>query len=99
MGGRRPSLSAYRLWRNSLPTRPASPARSATVRATALRSPACRSAAPAPPRRVGFEGAPAHGGWRGALTLAGNFAGFSLAGTARVEFAAGGGLAFPEVDL
>lgn len=49
---------------------------------------------------VRFEGAPTEsGGWDGALTLAGNFAGHPLAGTARAVLAESGGLSFPEVDL
>jgi len=49
---------------------------------------------------VRIEGAPTEaGGWNGALTLAGNFAGHPLAGTARAELADTGGLSFPEVNL
>lgn len=49
---------------------------------------------------VRAEGAPTEGGgWNGALTLAGNFAGHPLAGTARAELADTGGLSFPEVNL
>ncbi len=48
---------------------------------------------------VEFAGAPTDGGWRGALTLAGELAGRALSGTAKAELAASGGLSFPEVDL
>ena len=46
-----------------------------------------------------FEGAPTDSGWQGALTLGGTLAGQPLAGTARAEVAAGGGLSFPDIDL
>ncbi len=49
---------------------------------------------------VRVEGAPTEsGGWDGALSLDGNFAGHPLAGTARAELADTGGLSFPEVNL
>ncbi|HET7716731.1 MAG TPA: translocation/assembly module TamB domain-containing protein [Bauldia sp.] len=49
---------------------------------------------------VRFEAAPTDGGgWDGVLTLAGNFAGHPLNGTARAEVAGSGGLSFPEVNL
>jgi translocation and assembly module TamB len=48
---------------------------------------------------VGFDGAPANGGWQGALKLTGGFAGKPLAGTAAVTLDAAGLFAFPAVDL
>ncbi len=49
---------------------------------------------------VSFTGAPTEdGGWDGALTLGGAFAGHPLSGTAQATLADTGGLSLPDVDL